>query len=577
MILTDETTRAKHLESGVWGVVTLDALFRKSAEMHPDRLAIVDATDRQEWTSGTPERLTYAEADHIVSRIAALFSHLGLTPDNVIALMMPNTSATVLTCLAAWRAGLIVAPIPLTWRGHSIRPTLAAIGAKAIVTIDRLEGEDFGTSVRDVAAELFSIRQLLGFGDTLAEGIINIDQAIGEIDTGDEPVEIVRKENAADHVATLTFTGTADGKIVPIPRSHNQWIATGLMPLLETPIEAGSTILSPFMLTGLSGIGGGMIPWLLSGGTLHTHHFRQLSNLADHCSAIKPDTVLCPAALANPLNCIMTNLDLQPNLLAVWPGTHELETPAPLQPNKIIDLTILDELALIAKRRGENPRPHPLPLGPIRVPTGSSQPLTLVEVRSEKVEHGPTSKRETRELLSVRGPMAPATEIMNSYEFVPAAAKGFLETSILARVRAGEPRTAVPVARAGRLMMVGGLPLGANEVDDAYSSHEAVRTSRLYVLERSAIVPKLGLAVVPEHAAPFSVEDARGHAETAGLAEHARPESVVRAASLTQSAPNAAADAELVPSTAPGQKSGPDSRQNSGNGSTGLQNNKNIG
>lgn len=571
MILTDETTRAKHLESGVWGVVTLDALFRKSAEMHPDRLAIVDAADRQEWTSGTPERLTYAEADHIVSRIAALFSHLGLAPDHVIALMMPNTSATILTCLAAWRAGLIVAPIPLTWRGHSIRPTLAAIGAKAIVTIDRLEGEDFGTSVRNVAAELFSIRQLLGFGDTLAEGIINIDQAIGEIDTGDQPVEVVRKENAADHVATLTFTGTADGKIVPVPRSHNQWIATGLMPLLETPIEAGSTILSPFMLTGLSGIGGGLVPWLLSGGTFHTHHFRQLSNLADHCSAVKPDTVLCPAALANPLNNIMTNLDLRPNLLAVWPGTHELETSAPIQPTKIVDMTILDELALVARRRGENPRPHPLPLGKIKVPTAGKQPLTLVEVRSEKIEHGPTSKRETRELLSVRGPMAPSTEIMKSYEFVPTGTKGFLETSILARVRSGEPRTAVPVARAGRLMMVGGLPLGANEVDDAYSSHEAVRTSRLYVLERSAIVPKLGLAVVPEHASPFSLEDARGHAETAGLAEHARPESVVRAASLTQPAPNS------IPEPDAAAGAGPQPGSDSGNKRSVPQNNKNIG
>lgn len=534
MILTDEATRAKHLESGVWGVVTLDALFRKSAEMHPERLAIVDAADRQEWTSGTPERLTYAEADHIISRIAALFSHLGLAPDHVIALMMPNTSATVLTCLAAWRAGLIVAPIPLTWRSHSIQPALAAIGAKAIVTIDRLEQEDFGTAVRDIAAELFSIRQLLGFGDTLAEGIINIDQAIGEIDTGDEPVEIVRKENAADHVATLTFTGTADGKIVPVPRSHNQWIAAGLMPLLETPIEAGSSILSPFMLTGLSGIGGGLIPWLLSGGTLHTHHFRELAGFADHCSAVKPDTVLCPATLADPLNHIMTNLDLRPNLLAVWPGTHEFQSSAPIQPNKIVDLTILDELALIARRRGENPRPHPLRLGKIRVPNGGNQALDLVEIKSEKVENGPTSKRENRELLSVRGPMAPSTEIMKSYEFVPTGAKGFLETSILARVRSGEQRTATPVARAGRLMMVGGLPLGANEVDDAYSSHEAVRTSRLYVLERNAIVPKLGLAVVPEHAAPFSSDDARDHADTAGLAEHARPESVVRAASLTQ-------------------------------------------
>lgn len=534
MILTDEKTRAKNMESGVWGLATLDALFRKSAQLHPERLAIVDAPDRSEWTSGTPERLTYAEADHIIARISALFSHLGLAPDHVIGIMMPNTSAAVLTYLAAWRSGLIVAPIPLTWRSHSIRPALESIGAKAIITIDQLENEDFGTPIRDIAGDLFSIRQLLGFGDSLAEGIINIDQAISEIDAGEQFTEVNRKENAADHVATITFTGTADGMIVPVPRSHNQWIATGLMPLLEAPIEANSSILSPFMLTGLSGIGAGLVPWLLSGGCLYLHHFRRLDLFVERCETAKVQSVLCPAALVNAFCDRLENTNAKPDILAIWPGTHESTAPAAKDPSRIVDLTILDELALVARRRDDRPNPYPLPMGKIHAPFGSETALQLLEISSEKIESGPTSKKEKRELLVVRGPMAPAREVMRSFEFVPTTPKGFLETSILARITAAETRTAVPESRAGRLMMVGGLPLGANEVEDAYTSHEAVRASRLFVSGQNKLVPKLSLAVVPEHAAPFSPEEATDHANSAGLAEHARPNAVIRSVKLPE-------------------------------------------
>ena len=453
MILTDEPTRTKHLETGVWGTVTLDAIFRKTAQTYPQRLALADAPDRTEWTSGAPERLTYGEAEHLVSRISALFSHLGLAQDHVVAIMMPNTVSTVLTYLAAWRCGLIVVPIPLNWRRQSILPLLEKLGAKAIITIDRIEGEDLSSQVRDIAAELFGIRQLLGFGDTLAEGIINIEHAVGEIDPAAARPEMRRKEHPADHVATVTFTGTADGRIVPVPRSHNQWIAAGLMPLLEARIETAASILSPFMLTGLSGIGAGLIPWILSSGTLHLHHFRQISQFAEHCAAEAPDHVLCPAALVEALAPALTNRGARTDLLCLWPGVHGSADPASVAPHSVVDVTILDELALVARQRGANPRPYPLTLGTISVPTGSDQALALVELSSAKPGDRPEQTGMPREVLLVRGPMAPSRKVMRSCEFVQATEQGFLETSILARVSRADPMTAIPEINAGRPMI----------------------------------------------------------------------------------------------------------------------------
>jgi len=82
--------------------------------------------------------------------------------------------------------------------------------------------------------------------------------------------------------------------------------------------------------------------------------------------------------------------------------------------------------------------------------------------------------------------------------------------------------------------MIGGLPLGDNEVEDAYADHDAVRASRLYVSGQKRLVPKMALAVVPEHAAQFSPQDADDYAKAAGLALHARPASIVRSVSIAQ-------------------------------------------
>ncbi|MEM1049608.1 MAG: AMP-binding protein [Pseudomonadota bacterium] len=531
MILADEETRQRYTESGVWGTVSLDAIFRKSAAAHPDRVAIVDAPDRTSWTSGSPQQLTYREADERINRIAALFSQMGLAPNHVIGLMLPNTADAVLTYLAAWRCGLVVAPFPLTWRKRSLQPALETIGAKAIVTQDRLEQNDLGTLMRDVAAEVFGIRYMLGFGKGLAEGILNIADVIGEFGDAPVSVDVQRGDHAADHVATLTFSATADGQIIPIPRSHNQWIATGLMTLLEARIENGSAFLSPFVLTGTAGLGGALVPWLLSSGTLHLHHFRSLNGFAAHASKVGPDHVLCPAALEGNVTERLDAAEVSATLLPVWPGTHARTVARPDGDRLVVDLTVLDELALFASRR-EAGAPVGLPLGPVTVPGGSQQSLTLLEISSNAVATGMSEKKETREVLCVRGPMAPARDTMASFVYVPTTKDGYLETTILARIVPGSTRRAVPEARAGRLLMVGGLPVGVNETDDAYTSHESVRDASLYVSDENAGISQLALAVVPEHAAPFTQAEAERVADAEGLAEHARPTRVTRAASL---------------------------------------------
>ena len=124
MILTPLKTIEAHRQSGIWGRVTLDALFRKTAAAHPERLALCDPDEAAGGFREVPRRLTYAEADAEISRLAAFFAAVGLKHDNVIGLQSAGTVDAVIALLAALRAGLVVAPLPLHWRQKNVLEAL---------------------------------------------------------------------------------------------------------------------------------------------------------------------------------------------------------------------------------------------------------------------------------------------------------------------------------------------------------------------------------------------------------------------------------------------------------------------
>lgn len=112
---------------------TLDALFKRILARQPEAPALVDPPNKQRITGQTPKRLTYAQADRAISAISAHFIESGLPANSVIAVQLPNT-IDLLTVLAAHRAGLVVAPLPLLWRHAELIAALNRTAARAIVT-----------------------------------------------------------------------------------------------------------------------------------------------------------------------------------------------------------------------------------------------------------------------------------------------------------------------------------------------------------------------------------------------------------------------------------------------------------
>ena len=70
---------------------TLDDLFRRAGVRHPDAPALVDPPNRPSFTDGAPRTLSYAQADHAISAVAARLRSFGLPTDAVVAMQLPNT------------------------------------------------------------------------------------------------------------------------------------------------------------------------------------------------------------------------------------------------------------------------------------------------------------------------------------------------------------------------------------------------------------------------------------------------------------------------------------------------------
>src|SRR5947209_6145468 len=151
------------------GRSTMDDVFRRAAVRRPDAIALADPPNRAAITDGAPRRLTFAEADRMISAVALRLRRLGLGIDDIVGLQMANTVDAVVTLLGILRAGLIAAPLPLLWRQADCVTALNRIGAKGLIVSRRIGAVDHCALAMNVAAEVFEIRLVGGFGDDLPD------------------------------------------------------------------------------------------------------------------------------------------------------------------------------------------------------------------------------------------------------------------------------------------------------------------------------------------------------------------------------------------------------------------------
>ena len=345
---------------------TLDGLFRRVLARQPDALALLDPLNKPRVTGQPPKRLTFAQADRAISALAAHFIEAGLPANSVIAVQLPNTVEFMLTVLAAHRAGLIVALLPLLWRQAELTVALNRTGARAIVTASKIDGVSHADLAMNAAVEAFSIRHVCGFGNDLPEGMVSLDHALSsESATTRAVTQDGRK------AAIISFDVTADG-FRAVPRTHLNLIAGGLALFLESDVPQGATMMSAFAPSSFAGLTSSLLVWLLSGGTLALHHPFDGDVLEQQINDDGCDTLVAPAQLA--LRLAETDLPARlpslRNVIGLWRAPEQIaSSPSWTAPHTTLtDVYLFGEAGLFGACRAADGAPVPILPGPHGAP-----------------------------------------------------------------------------------------------------------------------------------------------------------------------------------------------------------------
>ncbi|MDX1822871.1 MAG: class I adenylate-forming enzyme family protein [Paracoccaceae bacterium] len=224
----------------------LDAMLAEAVARHPGTLALVDGDTR----------LTYADLDAEVGRIAGGLAAHGVGPGDRVALLLGNGAPFVVLCFAVARLGAVLVPLSIREQIPGIRHALTQSGACALVVEAGLTG------IVPAAAETPDLRTRLSVGQ--AEGFVDYttlrhsaphtapspaqEEDVATIlytsGTTGVPKGAMLTGLGMIHSATSFVTvmglGPQDRTIITVPMNH----VTGLVACIHTMIRAAGTMIA---------------------------------------------------------------------------------------------------------------------------------------------------------------------------------------------------------------------------------------------------------------------------------------------------------------------------------------------
>jgi fatty-acyl-CoA synthase len=163
---------------------TIGANLELTAARFPDRDALVD---RQQQV-----RLTYAELDAEVDRLARGLIAAGIVKGDRVGIWAPNRSEWVLVQYATAKLGAILVNVNPAYRTHELAYALRQAGVRLLVSAAELKTSDYRAMVDEVRAELPALERTV-FLDT------------GDWDELLESGAVVEPGAVADRGAALSF------------------------------------------------------------------------------------------------------------------------------------------------------------------------------------------------------------------------------------------------------------------------------------------------------------------------------------------------------------------------------------
>ncbi len=136
---------------------TIGACLRATASEHPEREAVVSCAQ--------DVRLTYAELDAAVDRLATGLRRRGIDQGDRVGVWAPNCVEWMLVQYATARIGAVLVNVNPAYRTHELSYALEQSGVRVLLSAPAFKTSDYRGMVEEVRGELPGLEDVVFFGD----------------------------------------------------------------------------------------------------------------------------------------------------------------------------------------------------------------------------------------------------------------------------------------------------------------------------------------------------------------------------------------------------------------------------
>jgi len=357
--MSDANRAADRRLHGAWSHLTLDSLLETAARARPARRSFCDAPDIGSWSDLAAKTTTVGEFSAMVVRFARQIGSLGLKPGDPVIVAMPNCVDGAAALIGVLAAGYTPCPVSVVADAGEMQQAAEAVGAKAIVTVNRYAHFAPSDAARRAASRYYGLRFVCAFGARAPSGVVSLDDWT-EAELQREPLPV----NAASQPALITFDRTPSG-LTPYVRTHAQVIGDALALSAISGLTSRGAIVATFAPVSAAGFVATLAAPLISGTTVALHGPFDADVLRTQLAACPESIVVLPASVEMEIRTALDGV-LRDTIVV----TRDLGPARPMKAGaRVTELVSLGEAALWSllrdptRSRTRLPRVYAHPVG----------------------------------------------------------------------------------------------------------------------------------------------------------------------------------------------------------------------
>ncbi|TNE66157.1 MAG: (2,3-dihydroxybenzoyl)adenylate synthase [Alphaproteobacteria bacterium] len=546
---------ARYTDLGWWGDTTFASLIEDAVKAVPERVALIDPPNRQDFVSGSPCRLTYAQVSRLADRLAHALAAQDVGQGDVVIVQLPNIAELVIAYIAIDRLGAIISPLPVQYGKFELGRAAEVTNARAYLTIADFRGADY------LAERLPALPQgirVLAFGGGGRGDCVPLP-FFPDVDLSKAVPPVKRPDISANEVFTICWTSGTTGVPKGVPRHHNHWTSQVNAVADAAPVKEGSVMLNPFPLTNMGAISGFLYYWPMAKACLVMHHPFDLKIFLQQIGAEKVSYTIAPPAV---LTMILQHPELH-KLADLSHVDYIASGSAPLNPTTVAgfrDLFGVEIVNFYGSNEGAG-----LVGGPADVPDPEVRSTLFPRFGRDGIEWANRFANRCRtKLVDWQNGDREITEAGKPGELLitgpnvfdgylgdtagnPAVfdKDGYFRTGDLFEIAGEADRFYRFVGRRKELIIRGGMNISPEELDHVITDHPAIAEAAVVGYADEVMGEKVAAVAVPLPGESLDLASLSAYLADRGVAKFKWPEKLVIAQSLPRNSMNKVVRTEL--------------------------------